>query len=72
MSGSGRLYGVAGVGIVSVQIVSRYGSCVGIGYHFDALVVVAAALVVGIRAECAVAAVCDFADVKIVSFWRFV
>ena len=68
MSGSGRWDGVAAVGIVSAQI-DRYGSCVGVGYHFDALVVVAAALVVGIRAECAVAAICDFVEVKVKTFW---
>ena len=67
MSGSGHCDGVAGVGIVSAQVVCRsgYGSCVVVGYQFDALLGRAAALIVGIRADCAVAAVCDLVKVKI-------
>ena len=67
MSGSGHWDGVAGVEIVSAQVVCRswYDSCVVVGYQFDALSGRAAALVVGIRADCAVAAVCDVVEVKI-------
>ena len=64
MSGSGRWDGVAAVGIVNAQI-DWYDNCVGVGCQFDALVVVAAALIVGIKAECAVAAVCDSVEAKI-------
>ena len=63
MSGSGHWDGVAGVAIVIAQIV-WYGSCVAVGYHYVALVGLAAALVVGIRTVCAAAAVCDAVEIK--------
>ena len=67
MSGSGYWDEEAGFGIVSAQIVCRswYDSCVEVGYHFDTLVGLAAALIVGIRADCAVAAICDFVEARI-------